>query len=115
MMNKLSEIIIEAISSTSKDYYKYLEEKEIEITEKEKTIARMKITVEAIRANREAEEYFTGKFFSEKEKLSDMANKALDKAINSGDIELAEIALKLINTIYEKNIFEIKKNKFGER
>ena len=86
----------------------------MEITEKEKAIARMKITAESIRANREAKEFFVKEFFAERKKLSEMINKSLDKAIEIGDTEIAELALQMINTMYEKNIFEIKKNMFWD-
>lgn len=109
---KFEKDVISIILGTKQDYYNYLMNKEIENTELEKTRARLAIVAEAIKANREAQEFFVKEFFNERELLMSMTNKSLDKAIELGDIETSEIILQFINTIYEKNLFEIKKKMF---
>ena len=104
--------ILDIILGTKQDYYNYLMNKEIENTELEKTRTRLAIVAESIKASREAQEFFVKEFFKERETLMSMANKSLDKAIELGDIETSEIILQFINTIYEKNLFEIKKKRF---
>jgi hypothetical protein len=109
---ELKNDVVSIILGTKQDYYNYLMNKEIKNTELEKTRARLAVVAEAIKADREVQEFFVKEFFKEREILMSMANKSLDKAIELGDIETSEIILQFINTIYEKNLFELKKKMF---
>ncbi|MDF2892045.1 MAG: hypothetical protein K0R80_2412 [Clostridia bacterium] len=102
IVTEVNELIINARQS----YYNYLKEQEMAATEREKSITQIKALSTALRAKREVMQVFTKNFFDERKMLRDMADNALNKAIETGDVELAQITMELIEFEYSKNLFE---------
>lgn len=74
---------------------------EIEETRIHQEMSEVIALTELVKAKREVLELMSSRFFEERKRLEKMALGSLDVAIEHGELELAQIALNLINTIYE--------------
>ncbi|MCD8503248.1 MAG: hypothetical protein LRY71_18325 [Bacillaceae bacterium] len=101
ILKELKDLIIGA----EKAYFDYLKVKEQDATEREFQIARIKALTISIKEQRSFAEAYAGRLFAERKKLREMADRALDKAIETGDAELAGLTLQLIEYEYEKDLF----------
>lgn len=100
------ELISSLVNDIVKEYYAYLSEFELKSTKIEKNIAILKVKTKELQANRElAESYFSNQM-EERERLFSSASKALDKALEEGNVELAQIAVKTIEEIHKKSPFK---------
>lgn len=100
-MNPVELIVKDIIS----EYYAYLSLNERNSTEIEKSIALLKTKASELQAQTEfAQKYFELQM-SERERLLNSASKVLDKAMNTGDVEFAEIAVKIIDIVHQKSPF----------
>ena len=100
-MNQIELIIKDIISG----HYEYLSQGERERTEREKAIAAIKKSTLEL----EAELVMNRKYFEsamrEREILFQSALEVIDKAIETGDVEFAEIAMRVIEICGMKNPF----------
>lgn len=100
------ELISSLVNDIVKEHYAYLSEFELKSTEIEKNIAILKVKTKELQANRElAESYFFHQM-EERERLFSSASKVLDKAMEIGNVELAQIAIKTIEVIHKKSPFK---------
>lgn len=100
-----TEIIADVISDIIKGHYQYISDCERNHTEMEKDIAILKAKTYELQAKRElAEQYFQYQM-QERKRLFHSANQVLEKAIEKGDVEYAQIATKTIEIIHQKSPF----------
>lgn len=100
------ELISSLINDIVKEHYAYLSEFELKSTEIEKNIAILKVKTKELQANRElAESYFFHQM-EERERLFSSASDVLDKAMEIGNVELAQIAIKAIEVTHKKSPFK---------
>lgn len=97
-MNIVASIVNDIIS----EHYEYLSHCEKNTTEIEKNIAILKAKSSELQANTQlAEQYFNYQM-AERERLFNSASQVLDKAMQTGDAEFAQIAVKIIKIIHGK-------------
>lgn len=101
-MSWMSKLINEIVQ----EHYAYISESDRNHTEMEKKIAILKAKTKKLQADGElAESYFFHQM-EERERLFSSANKVLDKAMEEGNIEFAQIAIKTIEVVHKKSPFK---------
>lgn len=101
-MSLMSKLINEIVQ----EHYTYISESDRNSIEMEKKIAILKAKTKKLQAGGElAESYFFHQM-QERDRLFSSANKVLDKAMEEGDIEFAQIALETIKVIHKKSPFK---------
>lgn len=103
IMTEVKNLIIDA----RKAHYDYLTEQELDTTQRERIIAGISAMTNAMKSRREAAEVVMNVFFDERRLLRNNAEDTLGKAMQIGDSEIAELALKFIEIVYNKNPFEV--------
>lgn len=99
-------LISKLINEIVQEHYAYISESERNRTETDKKIAILKAKTKKLQADGElAESYFFHKM-EERERLFSSANKLLDKAMEEGNIEVAQIATKTIEVVHKKSPFK---------
>lgn len=83
----------------------YLNDREAVLTRKEKNLAVLQARVAELELRGELLNRFSEKFFKEREKVREIAMKALDNAIILGDDKIAQIALSILDKEYAKDFF----------
>ena len=76
-----------------------------DITEIEKSIAILKSKSYELKVQTELAEKYFSQQMSERERLFKSATQVLDKAMNTGDVEFAEIAIRVIEVVHNKSPF----------
>lgn len=104
-MNDLVLEVKNLIINARKSYYDYLKSQEMAATERERNIAQIKALSLALKARREVLQVYTNNFFEERKMLREMADSALNKAIETGDALLAQMTIELIDFEYGKDLF----------
>lgn len=89
-----------------KAHYEYLKEQELEATEREVIISSISAITNAMKSRRDVAEIVMNTFFEERKLLREKAEDTLQKAIQTGDSEIAELALRFIAIVYSKNPFQ---------
>ena len=97
----MEEILAKLLTSSEREFYNYLKTQEIEETKIYQEMSETIALTELVKAKREVLELMSSKFFEERKRLEQIALNSLDFAIKQGNLELANIALNLINTVYE--------------
>lgn len=97
----MEEILAKLLTSSEREFYNYLKTQEIQETQIYKQMSETIALTELVKAKREVLELMSSKFFEERRRLEKIALNSLDMAIENGELELANIALELINNIYE--------------
>lgn len=100
------EVLKEIIIKNKQAHYEYLKEQESLITKREALISNIKLMSCVIKERREVCEAFVNVYFDERKRLRESAEKSLDKAIENGDSEVADIILKFLEIIYSENPFK---------
>lgn len=101
MVDLMSALVNDIIAG----HYAYMSECERESTEKEKQIVLLKTRTKELQANTElAEKYFTVNM-QDRERLFQSALSVLDKAMENGDVEYAQIASIVIKSVRSKSPF----------
>ena len=98
-------IIAEIVNNIVSEHYTYLSNCEKNSTEIEKSIAVLKAKNRELQANTELAEYYFNMQIKERERLFNSASKVLEKAIQEGNVEIAQIALVSIEIIHKKSPF----------
>ena len=99
------EIIIQIAKALIEENCKYMMQCEINSTEAEKQIAIIKEKTKELQANAEmAREYFQHQI-RERESLFQSANALLEKAIETGNVELAQLAMRTIEIVHNQSPF----------
>lgn len=93
------------IKYIDKGYCDYLKQEEIEDSERYKLRKKLSVMTSLVISEREVKEALSREFYKERERLRKMSSESLDKAVEIGDVETAEIILQFINVVYSKNIF----------
>lgn len=80
----------------------YMKCKQVQITERKRISAALKIITKQIESNKEM--YLTGieKYYEERHKLYDMANESLKKATETSDMEMMKFTYNFILTVYNQ-------------
>ena len=99
--------IKELIIRTKRDHAEYLKQQEISITHRESLIANIKLMTNLATEKREISEATMKLFFEERKTLRTSAEKSLDKAIEIGDADIANVILKFIEIVYENDPFTL--------
>lgn len=81
----------------------YAKEKEFQKTERTRIRACLEAVVKQAESNRIKFEMYMKKSFAEREKLYKRVDNMLNKAVETGDTEMAKLALNFMLTIYNKN------------
>ena len=97
----MEEILAKLLTSSEREFYNYLKTQEIEETEIYQKMSETIALTELVKAKREVLELMSSKFFEERKRLEQIALNSLDMAIENGELELANIVLDFINSIYE--------------
>lgn len=105
-MNNPVDILKKAIINTKQAQFDYLKEQEKLITKREALIANTVLMTRIIKERRELAETFINVYFDERRSLRESAEKSLDKAIENGDFEVADIILKFIDIVYSDDPFK---------
>jgi len=105
-MEKPVEVLKEIIIKNKQAHCDYLKEQESLITRREALISNIKLMSSVIQERRDLAETFISVYFDERKSLRESAEKSLDKAIEDGDSEVADIILKFIEIIYSDNPFK---------
>ena len=97
--------IAEIVNELAREYYEYLSKQETDYTEQERQIAVLAARTKQLQAHTElAQEYFAGQM-KEREKLFRLASEALEKAMETGDVEIAQIAVITMENVHKKSPF----------
>lgn len=104
-MTYINRNLDDLLKNIDRGYSDYLKKEEIEDTERHKLRSKLSAMTLLVKSEREVKEVLSVEFFKERERLRKMSSKSLDKAIEIGDVETAEVILQFINTVYSKNIF----------
>lgn len=102
-MNEIIDEVKNYILNTRKAYYEYLKLQARTITEQEKQISHIKVLSTALSARRDVAEVFSKNFFEEKKLLRQLADDALEIAIQKGDVQLAQVTIEFIANGYSKS------------
>lgn len=100
-MNPIQLIVKDIIS----EHYAYLSQCEENHTETVKRIAVLKAKSYELQAQTELVEKYFGQQMADRERLFHSASRVLDKAMNTGDAELAEIAVRIMEVVHQKSPF----------
>lgn len=100
-MNPVELIVKDIIS----EHYTYLSQCERNSTEIEKCIAVLKSRSYELQAQSELAEKYFNMQMGERERLFRSASEVLDKAMDLGDMEYAEIAVRIIEVVHNKSPF----------
>lgn len=101
----MSIIVSAIVNDVIQEHYRYLSECEVNSTEVAKHTALLKAKSKELQAHTEmAEKYFTHQM-QERERLFKSASVVLEKAMELGDIEIAQIAVRTIEVIHKKSPF----------
>ena len=98
-------IITKIVNDIVSEHYIYLSNCEEDSTKIEKSIAVLKVRNSELQANRELAECYFNMQIKEKERLFNSASKVLEKAIEKGNVEVAQIALRSIEIVHKKSPF----------
>lgn len=99
------DIISDIVKDLVKSHYRYISDCEINSTEIEREISVIKLETQELLAYRElAQKYFQYNL-QERERLFKSSSAVLEKSIENGDAELAQIAIKAIEIIHNKSPF----------
>ena len=99
------DIMTEIVKDLIGEYYGYLSKQEVSQTERERQLAVLAAKTKQLQAQTElAEKYFAGQM-AEREILFRLASDALDKAMETGDAEIAEIAVITMKNVHKKSPF----------
>jgi hypothetical protein len=101
----LNSLIRDTILVFKKNHYSYLSAQEQSLTEREAMISNIKLLVRHLETERLVVERKIEIFYSERERLRELSEKALSKSIADGDIELAKIVSDFIANVYEIDLF----------
>lgn len=99
-MNNPFDVLKEVIIKTKQAQFDYLKEQERLITKREALISNIKLMTSIIQERRDVAEIFISVYFDERKQLRESAEESLDKAIENGDYEVADVILKFIEIIY---------------
>ena len=99
------DIITSLVSDIMREHYEYLSAAERSSTETAASIANLIVKTAQLRANRVLAEQFFNKQLQERTRLFSSAHKVLEKAIEEGDIEWAQIAITIIEIVQKKTPF----------
>ncbi|MEE1130965.1 MAG: hypothetical protein UHX00_04955 [Caryophanon sp.] len=91
------------VTQSIKSFGEYMNTREIEKTERIRIAAVLTAVTEKINADRAVFEMYIANSFEERERLYQMADKVLNKAIENADTEMMKIALNCTINIYNKN------------
>ena len=100
-MNPISNIVKDIIS----EHYAYLSQHEKNRTETERRIAILKAKSHELEANTELSEKYFKYQMDDRKRLFDSASQVLEKAMSLGDIEYAQIAVRVLEVINSKSPF----------
>lgn len=98
-------IISELVEDIVREHYAYLTDCERSITEKARSIAVLNAKAKQIQAETELNKNYFNYQMQERERLFLSASKVLDKAMEQGDSEYAQIAARIIEVIHGKSPF----------
>ena len=101
IMNPVGLIVKDIIS----EHYAYLSQCERNSTETEKSIAILKSRVYELQARTDLAEKYFNMQMGERERLFRSASEVLNKAMNTGDSEYAEIAVRIMEVVHSKSPF----------
>ena len=95
--------VIDFLQQLGNLFEHYLTNREATLTQREKNFAILQMRCEELKRREELLKTFSRNFFEEREKVSQLAMKALDSAILIGDENIAAIALTILNEEYSKD------------
>ncbi|MBQ9442426.1 MAG: hypothetical protein IJU55_05400 [Selenomonadaceae bacterium] len=104
--------VIDFLQQVGNLFEHYLANREATLTRREKNFAALQMRCEELKRREELLKTFSKNFFKEREKVSQLATKALDSAILLGDENIAAIALEILNDEYSKDFCDTV-NKIG--
>ncbi len=99
------DIIAGIIKDLVQEHYRYISECEAESTETERQIALIKEKTKELQVRTELAEAYFSHQMQERERLFLSASAVLDKAIELGNMEIAQIALRTIEIVRHKSPF----------
>ncbi len=88
-------------------------EEESDLVKLEKYIAQKKIENREIKERRKVSEQSIDNFLERRSQIHDTALKALQCAMERGDVQIAEIASKMLQKEFGQNIGDIIKNSYN--
>lgn len=100
-MNIISDIVNDLV----REHYNYISECEKQGTERTKKIAIITAKTKELQAYTDMAEAFFSHQLQERDRLFDSANKVLDKALENGDVDFAQIAIRTIEIVNRKSPF----------
>lgn len=100
-MNPVELIVKDIIS----EHYNYLSQCERNSTEIERSIVVLKSRAYELQVQSELAEKYFDRQMGERERLFRSASEVLDKAMSLGDVEYAEIAVRIIEVVHNKSPF----------
>ncbi len=104
--------VIDFLQQIGNLFEHYLANREATLTRREKNFAALQMRCEELKRREELLKTFSKNFFKEREKVSQLATKALDSAILLGDENIAAIALEILDNEYSKDFCDTV-NKIG--
>ena len=99
------DIVAGIIKDLVQEHYRYISECEAESTETERQIALIKEKTKELQVHTELAEAYFSHQMQERERLLQSASAVLDKAIELGNVEIAQIALRTIEIVHHKSPF----------
>ena len=103
------EVLVELYTDAINEHNEYLKLRERDITRQELMIAKCMVAVEYAEARQEIAREVMKIFFEERNGLREMLEHNLDKSIERGDVVLADLSLKLLEKVYERNPLDVYK------
>lgn len=100
-MNSVELIVKDIIS----EHYAYLSQCERNSTEIAKSIAVLKVKSHELQVQTELAQIYFDQQIADRKRLFNSASQVLDKAMNAGDAELAEIAVRIMEVVHPKSPF----------
>lgn len=100
-MDIISDIVVELIQA----HYKYLSKCEADSTEMEKQVAIIKAKTKELQAQIELKQKYFQIQMQERERLYKSASVVLEKSIEIGDVDMAQIAIRTIKIVSNKSPF----------
>ncbi len=99
------DIISDIVKDLIREHYRYISECEANSTEAEKQIAVIKVKTKELQAHTElAQKYFQHQI-QERERLFKSASAVLEKAMETGNVDFAQIAVRTIEVVHRRSPF----------
>ena len=100
-----TDILVTLFEAVEKSFTEYLREEEQEETERQRRIAVMETFCLEIERRRAINEAYVKNFFDRRVYIRKVTEKVIDKAIETGNVEIAKGAMKLIKCEYGRDLF----------